>query len=131
MSQLGTRKTPRTREGVVVSNAPEKSAVVSVRRRFKHARYHKFIQRDQKYLVHDEKNQCGVGDRVQIAETRPISRRKHWKLTTILERAIQDPLADGLIDDLEAASRRAAEPQEARRAAELSGSDVEDKAPEA
>lgn len=90
MSEAGLRKQPRTREGVVVSAAPEKTAVVSVRRRFKHTRYHKFIQRDTKYMVHDEKNVCAVGDRVVIVETRPMSKRKHWKLRSVIVKVLSD-----------------------------------------
>ena len=80
----------RTKEGVVVSDAMEKSAVVLVRRRIKHRRYHKFININKRYLIHDPANACSVGDRVIIAETRPMSLRKRWRLSEILKRAVAE-----------------------------------------
>jgi len=84
------RTRPRTREGQVVSAAMDKSAVVSVKRRVRHPRYHKFIELSTKYTVHDQKNECEVGDRVQITESRPVSKRKRWRLGAVLEKAVKD-----------------------------------------
>jgi small subunit ribosomal protein S17 len=80
----GNRK---TRIGTVVSNAMEKTAVVTVDRRVQHAKYKKFLTRRQRYKVHDERNECEVGDRVLIAECRPLSRDKRWRLSRVLEKA--------------------------------------------
>jgi len=77
----------KTRIGVVVSNAMEKTAVVTVDRRVQHAKYKKFLTRRERYKVHDEQNQCEVGDRVIIAECRPLSRDKRWRLSRVLEKA--------------------------------------------
>jgi small subunit ribosomal protein S17 len=84
------RARAKTREGIVVSNGMDKTIVVTVRRRIKHPRYHKFIASDKKYVVHDEANECNVGDRVVIRETRPISKRKRWRLRDVVERAVKD-----------------------------------------
>lgn len=88
--EQGERAQARTREGVVVSNAMEKTAVVKVKRRIRHRRYHKFLERTTKYLAHDEHNQCGVGDRVLISETRPLSKQKRWRVQEVLEKAVED-----------------------------------------
>lgn len=77
----------KTRIGVVVSNKMEKTAVVTVDRRVQHAKYKKFLTRRERYKVHDEGNQCEVGDRVMIAECRPLSRDKRWRLSRVLEKA--------------------------------------------
>jgi small subunit ribosomal protein S17 len=73
--------------GIVVSNKMDKSIVVSVERLKKHHAYRKYIKGSKKYIAHDEKNECGIGDIVRISETRPISKHKMWKLVEILERA--------------------------------------------
>jgi len=83
------RPRPRTREGVVVSNGADKTAVVSVRRRVRHPNYRKIIERSTKYIVHDERNECQVGDKVLISEARPISKRKRWRLSKVLERSLE------------------------------------------
>ena len=77
----------KTREGVVVSDKMDKTRVVVVERRTKHALYHKTITKSQRYHVHDERNDSHVGDKVRIAETRPLSKTKRWRLVTVLERA--------------------------------------------
>ncbi len=77
----------KERVGVVVSNAMQKTIVVRVERRFPHPLYRKVRRRATQYHVHDEANEAQVGDRVRITETRPLSRRKHWRLTAILGRA--------------------------------------------
>ena len=82
-----TRPYRKTREGLVVSDKMEKTVVVSVEDRVKHALYGKVLRRTSKLKAHDEQNQCGVGDRVRIMETRPLSATKRWRVVEILERA--------------------------------------------
>ncbi|NYJ75700.1 MULTISPECIES: 30S ribosomal protein S17 [Allobranchiibius] len=77
----------KTRQGYVVSDKMDKTVVVEVEDRVKHALYGKVIRRTTKIKAHDETNDCGVGDRVQIMETRPLSAHKHWRIVQILERA--------------------------------------------
>ena len=77
----------KVREGLVVSDKMDKTVVVLVEDRVKHALYGKVMRRTSKLKVHDEQNQCGVGDRVQIMETRPLSATKRWRVVQILERA--------------------------------------------
>ena len=73
--------------GIVVSNRMEKSIVVKVERRVRHPLYNKYITKTTKFMAHDEKQECGQGDLVKIAETRPLSRRKRWRLIEILKKA--------------------------------------------
>lgn len=73
--------------GVVVSNSMNKTIVVEVRRKVPHAKYQKFVSSRKKYYVHDEKQECNVGDEVEITETRPLSKLKRWRLTMIKARA--------------------------------------------
>jgi small subunit ribosomal protein S17 len=83
-----SRPNPRkVREGVVVSVAMDKTAVVAVTDRVRHPRYNKTVQRTSKLYVHDEANDLAEGDRVRIAETRPLSKLKRWRLVDVLERA--------------------------------------------
>jgi small subunit ribosomal protein S17 len=77
----------KTREGLVVSDKMDKTVVVAVEDRVKHALYGKVIRRTSKVKVHDEANSAGVGDLVRIMETRPLSATKRWRLVEILERA--------------------------------------------
>ncbi|OYT72327.1 MAG: 30S ribosomal protein S17 [Armatimonadetes bacterium JP3_11] len=77
----------KVRVGVVVSDKMDKTVVVAVMRSYRHPLYKKTIRRTKKYMAHDEQNQCRVGDRVEIVETRPLSRRKRWRVRQILERA--------------------------------------------
>ena len=81
------RKIRKERIGLVRSISMDKSIVVSVERRVQHPRYGKFVKTTSKFVAHDEKNICNVGDRVSIMETRPISKRKCWRLIEILEKA--------------------------------------------
>jgi len=82
------RPNPRkVREGVVVSAAMDKTAVVAVTDRVRHPRYNKTVQRTSKFYVHDEANDLTIGDRVRITETRPLSKLKRWRLLDVLERA--------------------------------------------
>ncbi|HEX7410079.1 MAG TPA: 30S ribosomal protein S17 [Candidatus Binatia bacterium] len=77
----------KTREGVVVSNKMNKTVVVMVERLVQHAKYKKHLRRRDRVKAHDERNSCGIGDRVLIAETRPLSRDKRWAVRAILEKA--------------------------------------------
>ena len=77
----------KTREGLVVSDKMDKTVVVAVEDRVKHALYGKIIRRTTKYKAHDESNACGVGDRVRLMETRPLSATKRWRVVEILEKA--------------------------------------------
>ena len=81
------RNLRKERIGVVTSNKMEKSIVVSEVGKVKHPMYGKFVLKTKKYVAHDEKNDCNIGDRVKIMETRPISRSKCWRLVEIIERA--------------------------------------------
>ena len=77
----------KERIGVVVSNKMEKTIVVAEKRKVKHPIYGKFINRTTKLMAHDEKNECNVGDLVRIMETRPLSKKKSWRIVEIIERA--------------------------------------------
>ncbi|TVQ47299.1 MAG: 30S ribosomal protein S17 [Saprospirales bacterium] len=81
------RKTRKTRVGVVASNAMDKSVSVLVERRLRHPMYGKFITKSKKFIAHDENNECQVGDKVKIMETRPLSKTKKWRLVEVLEKA--------------------------------------------
>lgn len=83
----GRENRRKVREGLVVSTAMEKTAVVAVTERVRHPRYAKTVQRTRKLYVHDEENEASTGDRVRVAETRPYSKTKRWRLVEILERA--------------------------------------------
>jgi len=72
--------------GTVVSSKMDKSIVITVKRKIKHPKYGKFINRTSKFVAHDEKNECNVGDTVKIMETRPLSKTKCWRLVEIVER---------------------------------------------
>ena len=90
MSETGsavTRKPRKVREGLVVSDKMDKTVVVEVEDRVKHALYGKVMRRTSRLKAHDENNDCGIGDRVQLMETRPLSATKRWRVVTILERA--------------------------------------------
>lgn len=91
MEQVKEEKSGRgrrnTKTGQVVSNAMDKSIVVSVDRLVKHPLYGKTIRRTSKFMAHDENNECRIGDRVEIEECRPLSRRKRWILKRIIEKA--------------------------------------------
>ena len=82
-----TRNTRKVREGLVVSDKMDKTVVVEVEDRVKHALYGKVMRRTSRLKVHDEANDCGIGDRVQIMETRPLSATKRWRVVSVLERA--------------------------------------------
>jgi len=80
-------KVLRIQTGSVVSDKMDKSAVVLIERRVKHPVYGKFVRKSTKLHIHDENNECGVGDTVQITECRPISKTKSWKLVKVVEKA--------------------------------------------
>ncbi len=77
----------KVREGLVISDKMDKTVIVEVEDRIKHPRYAKIIRRTKKYKAHDGENACGVGDRVRLMETRPLSATKRWRVTEILEKA--------------------------------------------
>lgn len=77
----------KERIGVVTSNKMDKSITVSVERKMKHPMYGKFVKQTKKFMAHDEKNECGIGDLVKIMETRPLSKNKNWRLIQIIEKA--------------------------------------------
>ena len=81
------RNARKVREGLVVSDKMDKTVVVSVEDRVKHALYGKVLRRTSKLKAHDENNECGIGDRVLIMETRPLSATKRWRIVQILEKA--------------------------------------------
>jgi small subunit ribosomal protein S17 len=87
MSENITRKERKQRTGRVVSNRMDKSITVAVDRQIKHPIYGKFITKTTKYMAHDENNDANIGDLVSIMETRPLSKRKRWRLVEIIERA--------------------------------------------
>jgi small subunit ribosomal protein S17 len=81
------RNLRKERVGKVVSNKMEKSCVITVERKVKHAKYGKFMTKTTKLMVHDETNEVGIGDTIRVMETRPLSKNKRWRLVEILERA--------------------------------------------
>jgi small subunit ribosomal protein S17 len=92
MAETETPAAPRAnrrkvKEGTVVSRSMDKTAVVAVVERVRHARYSKTVRRTKRLYVHDEENVAAVGDRVRVAETRPMSKLKRWRLVEIMERA--------------------------------------------
>ena len=84
---METRNLRKERVGVVVSDKMDKTIVVAVKWKEKHPIYGKFVNKTRKFHVHDEKNECGIGDTVRIMETRPLSKTVRWRLTQIIERA--------------------------------------------
>ena len=82
-----TRTRRKVREGVVVSNGMDKTAVVAVVERVRHPKYNKFVLQTKKLYAHDEANDANVGDKVRVMETRPLSKQKRWRVTEITERA--------------------------------------------
>ena len=77
----------KVRVGVVASDKMDKSITVLIERKLKHHIYGKFVKRSKKFMVHDENNECKVGDTVKITETRPLSKNKSWRVVEIVERA--------------------------------------------
>jgi small subunit ribosomal protein S17 len=81
------RNLRKERVGVVASNKMEKSIVVMIERKVKHPKYGKFVKQSSKFVAHDEKNECNIGDTVSIMETRKLSKNKNWRLVEIIEKA--------------------------------------------
>ncbi len=81
------RNLRKERIGIVTSNKMDKSIVVAVERKEKHPKYGKFVKKTSKFMAHDEKSECGIGDTVKIMETRPMSKNKCWRLVEVLEKA--------------------------------------------
>ena len=77
----------KERVGIVISNKMDKSIIVAEKRKVMHPAYGKFINKITKFVAHDEKNECNIGDLVRIMETRPLSKKKNWRLIEIIERA--------------------------------------------
>ena len=84
---MSDRNLRKTRVGTVVSNKMDKTIVVAIEDSVQHPLYKKIIKRTVKFKAHDENNECGIGDRVKIMETRPISKDKRWRLVQIMEKA--------------------------------------------
>lgn len=84
---MESRNLRKERIGIVTSNKMQKSIVVSEVKRIKHSMYGKFVLRTKKYIAHDEKNDCNIGDTVKIMETKPVSKSKCWRIVKIIERA--------------------------------------------
>ena len=82
-----TRNARKVRDGVVVSSAMDKTAVVAVIERVRHPKYNKFVKQTKRLYAHDEANDVNVGDRVRVMETRPLSKSKRWRVVEVLERA--------------------------------------------
>jgi small subunit ribosomal protein S17 len=84
---MENRNLRKERTGVVTSNKMTKSISVEVERKVKHKMYGKYVKKTSKFMAHDEKNECNIGDTVKIMETRPLSKSKRWRLVESLERA--------------------------------------------
>ena len=85
--ETAERNNRKTREGLVVSNKMDKTAVIAVIERVRHPKYAKFVMRTKKLYAHDETNDVNVGDKVRVMETRPLSKNKRWRVVEVLERA--------------------------------------------
>jgi small subunit ribosomal protein S17 len=86
-SEPSDRQVRKVREGVVVSNKMDKTAVVAVIERVRHPKYNKFVLQTKRLYAHDETNDVNVGDKVRVMETRPLSKSKRWRITDVVERA--------------------------------------------
>ena len=87
MSEAVERNLRKTRIGMVVSDKMDKTVVVAIQDNVKHPKYGKVIKRTVKFKAHDENNECNIGDKVEIMETRPLSKDKRWRLVRIIEKA--------------------------------------------
>ena len=87
MSEVTERNLRKTRVGKVVSDKMDKTVVVTIKDKVRHPLYNKIVNRTVKYKAHDEENTCGVGDKVQIMECRPLSKDKNWRVVEIIEKA--------------------------------------------
>lgn len=88
MTAMKERGTKRQMIGTVVSNKADKTVTVLVERLVKHKMYHKFLRRRTKFAAHDDRNDCQIGDRVLITESRPLSKSKRWRVIKIVEKAV-------------------------------------------
>ncbi len=86
-TETEARKVRKVREGVVSSASADKTITVTVTERVRHAKYNKFVLRSKSLYAHDEANDAGVGDKVRVMETRPLSKTKRWRLVEVIERA--------------------------------------------
>ncbi|HEY3284744.1 MAG TPA: 30S ribosomal protein S17 [Armatimonadota bacterium] len=86
-AQPEVRGQRKVRTGVVVGDKMDKTVVVAIENRIRHPLYGRIVRRTEKFKAHDEENSCGIGDSVEIMETRPISREKRWRVSRIIERA--------------------------------------------
>lgn len=84
---IAERKLRKQKMGIVISNKMNKTIVVSVERKVMHPKYGKFLKKTSKFMAHDEKNECGIGDTVRIMEIRPMSKNKTWRLVKVIEKA--------------------------------------------
>lgn len=87
MTEIVKKSFKKTRVGVVSSNKMDKTITVQIERRLRHPMYGKFVKKTKKFMAHDEKNDCNIGDTVKIVESRPLSARKRWRLVEVIERA--------------------------------------------
>jgi small subunit ribosomal protein S17 len=85
---MKTRGIKRQVNGIIVSNKMDKTVVVQVERLVKHPLYKKYIRRRNKFVAHDVENTCQIGDRVEITESRPLSKTKRWRVSRILQKAV-------------------------------------------
>ena len=85
---MNTRGNKRQMTGTVVSDKMDKTVVVQVERLVKHPMYKKYIRRWAKFMAHDEANTCGIGDKVVITESRPLSKNKQWRVSKVVEKAV-------------------------------------------
>jgi len=88
MADMKNRGMRRQVTGIVVSNKMDKTVVVQVETLVKHRLYHKYIRRRAKFMAHDEKNDCRIGDSVMLTESRPLSKNKKWRVSDILKKAV-------------------------------------------
>lgn len=86
-AETAARAAQQVKQGVVVSNAMDKTVVVRVERTYLHPLYQRYVKKSKKFTAHDEQNQCNVGDVVSIVSCRPLSKRKRWRLREIVKRA--------------------------------------------
>ena len=84
------RNVRKTFVGTVSSNKMDKTVVLRVQRLVKHSLYEKFIRRHTRLHAHDERNECGIGDRVEVVESRPLSKTKRWRLVKVIDKAVDD-----------------------------------------
>lgn len=87
MTEIAKKPSKKTRIGIVSSNKMDKTITVQVERRLRHPIYGKFVKKTKKFMAHDEKNDCNIGDTVKIMESRPLSAKKRWRLVEVIERA--------------------------------------------